>query len=95
VPIEHLADILFLHENSSAQTIQPPSVVCNYSTALIQLMDDNTVVWSPFMVKDIDEIERVQRRFTKCLRGYSNYSYEERLRHLQLQSLELTRLLTD
>ena len=44
---------------------------------------------------DIEAIERVQRRFTKRLRGYGSHSYIERLRLLQLPSLELRRLRID
>ena len=40
-------------------------------------------------------IERVQRRFTKRLRGYGSHSYSERLRLLELPSLELRRLRID
>ena len=28
--------------------------------------------------RDVNAVERVQRRFTKCLRGYSHYSYREK-----------------
>ena len=38
------------------------------------------------------KIERVQRRYTKRLCGLSNISHSERLRRLQLCSLELRRL---
>ena len=40
-------------------------------------------------------IERVQQRFTKRLPGFGNYSYCDRLRTLQLPSLELRRLHID
>jgi len=33
--------------------------------------------------------------FTKCLRGYNQYTYSERLSRLKLQSLELRRRVTD
>ena len=59
------------------------------------LLEHNTVIWSPYFVKDIEAIERVQRRFTKRLRGYGNCSYAERLRLLQLHSLEVRRLVID
>jgi len=59
------------------------------------LLEHNTVIWSPYFVKDIEAIERVQRRFTKRLRGYGNYSYPERLHLLQLQSLEVRPLVID
>ena len=46
-------------------------------------------------IKDIETIERVQRCFTKKLPGLRKFSYDERLSHLHLHSLELRRLLTD
>ena len=44
-------------------------------------------VWNPFLAKDIDLLERVQRHATKCLHSLSNLSYEERLGRLDLYSL--------
>jgi hypothetical protein len=52
-------------------------------------------VWSPYLVGDIDRVESVQRRFTKCLHGQRNNSYIERLKSLNLDSLELRRLKAD
>ena len=43
------------------------------------LLEVNSVIWSPHYKQHIDLIERVQRRFTKRLPGYSNYIYNERL----------------
>src|SRR5664279_1319124 len=40
-------------------------------------------------------IERVQRRFTKTLPGLKDLTYEDRLKHLKLPSLELRRLHAD
>jgi len=48
-----------------------------------------SLVWSPCLKHDNDLIEKVQRRFTKRLRGLKTYSYSERLRYLGLNSLEL------
>ena len=59
------------------------------------LLEHNTVIWTPYFVKDIEAIERVQRRFAKRLRGYGNYSCAEWLRLLQLHSLEVRRLVID
>ena len=57
------------------------------------LVEHNSVIWSPITLRDIDEIESVQRKFTKRLPGLHNFLYTDR--RLQLQSLELRRLVTD
>jgi hypothetical protein len=59
------------------------------------LAEFGTCIWSPYLLKDIDLIERVQRRFTKRIPGLSNLSYSDRLKHLNLESLEYRRLVFD
>ena len=44
-------------------------------------------VWNPYLAKDIDVLEKVQRRATKLLHGFSHLSYEDRLERLDLYSL--------
>jgi len=44
--------------------------------------------WSPHYQKDVDTLERVQKRFTRMLPGLEGISYEERLDKLALLSLE-------
>jgi len=56
---------------------------------------NNSVMWSPYTARDIDAIESVQRRFTKRLPTLSNMSYNDRLRCLNISSLELRRLHND
>jgi len=45
-------------------------------------------VWSPYMKRDIECLEKVQRRATKLVSWLKNCSYEDRLVKLGLTSLE-------
>ena len=52
-------------------------------------------VWSPASVAARDLIERVQRRYTKRIRGYTDMSYSKHLEMLLLESLKNRRLYHD
>ena len=54
-----------------------------------------SVIWSPYKLNDIRAIEYVQRRATKLIRGMYGISYEERLKSLNLPSLQFRRRRAD
>ncbi len=66
-----------------------------YTTFVRPRLEYATQVWSSHYLKDIDLIEGVQRRFTKRLPGMNELSYPQRLLALNMQSLELRRLIFD
>jgi len=59
------------------------------------LLENSSVIWSPRLIQGITKIEKVQRHFTKRLRGLKHLSYSDRLNKLDLPSLELRRLHLD
>ena len=58
-------------------------------------MEYASPVWSPSHIYLINEIESVQRSFTKRLPGFADLTYSERLSNLKLQTLEHRRLISD
>jgi len=51
--------------------------------------------WSPYFKKDIDALEKVQRRASKLIPDIRRFSYEARLKKLNLYPLEIRRLRGD
>ena len=52
-------------------------------------------VWNPYLAKDINSVEKVQRRATKLVSNFQDLSYEERLNKLKLFPLQERRLRGD
>jgi hypothetical protein len=59
------------------------------------LVEFNSCIWSPHLLKDIELVESVQRRFTKRIPCLKNLSYGQRLKFLNLPTLEERRVRFD
>jgi hypothetical protein len=68
-----------------------------YKTFVRPKLEYASPCWSPYLLKDINLIESVQRSFTRRIpnMGRLKLSYKERLEKLGLESLQLRRLHTD
>jgi len=75
--------------------LDDPKTLCTLYCSLVRSnLEYCSVVWSPYTKRNIDKLERVQRRATKFILK-SDDPYDIRLKKLNLMSLEKRRSLTD
>ena len=58
-----------------------------FKSIVLSRLDYGSQLWSPFLIKHITQIEKIQRSFTKHITGMNNMLYHERLKSLGLYSL--------
>ena len=66
-----------------------------YKSIVRPHLDYCVQAWRPHYRKDIDKLEKVQRKATKMVEGLEGYSYSDRLRILGLTTLETRFLRAD
>ena len=66
-----------------------------YKTIVIPHLEYCIQAWRPYRKKDIDTLERIQRRATKMIPELRDLSYDERLKECGLTTLETRRLRGD
>ena len=81
---------------SRTVTNRTSEVILRLYLALVRPHLDYAVqFWSPYYRMDIDRLESIQRRMTKMINGIRHLEYKDRLKRLQLHSLERRRLRGD
>jgi ribonuclease P/MRP protein subunit RPP40 len=66
-----------------------------YKTYVRPILEFGNVIWSPWLLKDKNLFEGVQRKFTKKIPTLTGKPYNERLAELDLPPLEERRLTSD
>ena len=87
-----------LHKTCHQEISRPSCAVTAkvlYCTLVRSQVEYGSVVWSPHTSRNVDKLERKQRRGTKCILRKRNLTYEGRLNCLNLLSLGKRRYLFD
>ena len=58
-----------------------------YTTYVRPHLEYCAPIWSPYLVRDIEVLEKVQKRATKLVKGYEKLPYEQRLKSLGIYTL--------
>jgi ribonuclease P/MRP protein subunit RPP40 len=77
-------------------TVRDKNVILQLYKSLVRPhLEYSVQAWRPHFRKDIDLLEGVQRRATKLITAIKDEAYEDRLRHVNLTTLETRRLRGD
>jgi hypothetical protein len=72
-----------------------PHLLLAFRSFILPILNYCSPIWSPSNMGDVLLIEKIQKSFTKRLRGLEGLSYKDRLYKCGLRSLELIRLHND
>jgi len=79
-------------------TNKPDTLLKAFTVFVRPLLECATPTWCPYLLKDIDAIERVQRHYTRRIFKRCHLpalSYPERLKYFGMDTLELRRIRSD
>ena len=62
-----------------------------FKSLVLSRLDYGSQLWSPTKIHQIITIEKIQKAFTKHIKGFSSFSYQERLSNLKIYSLQRRR----
>jgi len=66
-----------------------------YITFIRPTLEYASNIWSPYKIKHINALEKIQRHFTRRIPVLRELPYAERLARINLETLELRRLKSD
>ena len=67
------------------------TVMTLFKSLVLSRLDYGSQLWSPTKILQIIVIEKIQKAFTKHIKGFSSFSYQERLSNLKIYSLQRRR----
>ena len=73
----------------------PKFLISMFNIYVRSILEFNSCVWSPCDIGLINQLEKVQKRFTKRIPALTNLSYSDRLKRLNQATLETRRLQAD
>ena len=62
-----------------------------FKSLVLSRLDYGSQLWSPTKIHQIIMIEKIQKAFTKHIKGFSLFSYQERLSNQKIYSLQRRR----
>ena len=72
-------------------TRDPTTLITLFSSLIRPILEYNCEIWNPYKIKDINQLEQIQRSFTHRISGMQDLNYWERLEKLGISSLQRRR----